>query len=213
MGLFIVLIGGIIIEMNFVQEEMENKAGTDRKSTLIALARRITFAGLVLLIAWLALLALRGAIPDHVIDQINDTGQSKIIVSYDSYDWDWNISISKGEPVSKIVGERLGNTLGIIALTGLFSLVIAAILLFLGILVSKMTPRPGWLVKLRSVLRLILISAGASTPVTLVGTIFTIFLMTIGWSWSTTEGSAAGIASSVFFPSLLPAWLLVQAGD
>lgn len=195
-----------------VQEEMEHKDGTDRKQVFLTMLQRIIFAGLVLLIAWLALLALRGAIPDNVIDQMNDTGQNKIIASYDSYNWDWNISLAKGESVSTVVGERLGNTLGIIALTGLSSLVIAGILLFLGSLISKVTPRPGWLVKLKSVLRLIIISGGAVTPVALVGIILTVFLITIGWSWSTIEGSAVSIISSVFFASLLPAWLLVQAG-
>jgi len=34
--------------------------------------------------------------------------------------------------------------------------------------------------------------------------------MTTGWSWSATEGSATSIIWSVFFASLLPAWLMVQ---
>jgi len=79
--------------------------------------KRIIFAGLVLLIAWLALLALRGAIPDRIIDQMNEQGQNEVIVSYDSWDWDWNTSIRTGEPVVIVVGGRLGNTLGTIALT------------------------------------------------------------------------------------------------
>ncbi|MFC1946606.1 hypothetical protein ACFLXY_01655 [Chloroflexota bacterium] len=191
---------------------MENTAVIDRKSTFITTIRKIAFAGLVLLIAWLVLLALRGAIPDHIIDLMNEQGQNEIIVSNDPYDWDWNTSIRKGEPVSTVVGERLGNTLGTIALTGFFSLVIAALLLFLGALISKVTPRPGWLAKLRSILRLVLISGGASTPVALVGIILTIFLIKTGWSWSTTAGSSVSTLTSVFFASLLPAWLLVQAG-
>jgi ABC-type dipeptide/oligopeptide/nickel transport system permease subunit/ABC-type dipeptide/oligopeptide/nickel transport system permease component len=195
-----------------VQETMENNTGTDRKPVFFTVLKRIIFAGLAILIAWLALLALRGAIPDNVIDRMNEQGQNKIIVSHDSYDWDWNISILEGEPVSTVVGERLGNTLGTIALTGLFSLVIAAILLSLGTLITKATPRPGWLAKLRSILRVIIISGWASTPVSLVGMVIAIFLMTTGWGWSTTEGSAVSTLSSVFFASLLPAWLLVQAG-
>jgi ABC-type dipeptide/oligopeptide/nickel transport system permease subunit/ABC-type dipeptide/oligopeptide/nickel transport system permease component len=190
---------------------MENTAGTNGKPVLFTVLRKIIFAGLVLLIAWLALLVLRGAIPDHIIDLMNEQGQNEIIVTNDSYNWDWNTSIRMGEPVSTVVGERLGNTLGTIALTGLFSLVIAAILLFFGTLISRVTTRPGWLAKLRSILRLILISGGASTPVS-IGVLFTIFLITIGWSWSTTEGSVTSTMSSVFFASILPAWLLVQAG-
>jgi peptide/nickel transport system permease protein len=116
-----------------------------------------------------------------------------------------------GEPVSEIVGERLGTTLGTIALTGLFSLVIAAILLSLGVLVSRITPRPGWLAKLRSVLRLIFVSGGAAVPVFTFSAIFFISPI-IGWDLTTTEGSAAVIVWSVFMASLLPAWLLVQAG-
>ncbi|MBN2074444.1 MAG: hypothetical protein JW762_02725 [Dehalococcoidales bacterium] len=195
-----------------IQEAMENKTGTDEKPVFLTVLQKIAFTGLVILIAWLALLALRGAIPDQIIDLMNEEGQNEIIVSHDSWDWDWDTSISKGEPVSTMVGERLGNTLGSIALTGLFSLVIAAILLFLGTLINKVTPRPGWLAKLRSILRLVLISCGASTPVSLVGMVLALFLMTTGWSWSTTLGSAASTKYSVFFASLLPAWLLVQAG-
>jgi len=193
-----------------IQEAMDDKGDTDGRPVFLMVLRRIIFAGLVLLIAWLALLALRGAIPDRIIDQMNEQGQNEVIVSYDSWDWDWNTSIRTGEPVVIVVGGRLGNTLGTIALTGLFSLVIAAILLFIGTLIGKMTPRPGWLAKLRSILRLILVSGGASTPASSLGTILTIFLMTTGWSWSATEGSATSIIWSVFFASLLPAWLMVQ---
>ena len=191
---------------------MENTADIDRKPVFLTVLRRIIFAGLVILIAWLALLALRGGIPDRLIDQMNEEGQNEVIVSHDSWDWDWNTSIRTGDPVSTVAGERLGNTLGTIALTGLFSLVIAAILLFLGTLIAKATPRPGWLIKLRSILRLVLISGGASTPTALVGMVFALFLMTVGWIWKTTEGSIISVVWSVSFASLLPAWLLVQAG-
>ncbi len=184
---------------------------TENKRAVIAAARRVVFAGLVLLIAWLVLFALRGAIPDGVIDRMNDTGQMEIAASYDSANWDWSTSIREGEPISEVIGPRLGHTLGSIALTGLFSLVIAAILLALGTLISKVTQRPGWLAKLRSILRLILVSGGASVPLFAFSAVFIVF-MTIGWSWSTTEGSSVAIVSSVFFASLLPTWLLVQAG-
>jgi ABC-type dipeptide/oligopeptide/nickel transport system permease subunit/ABC-type dipeptide/oligopeptide/nickel transport system permease component len=191
---------------------MENTADIDRKPVFLTVLQKIAFTGLVLLIAWLALLALRGGIPDRLIDQMNEEGQNEVIVSHDSWDWDWNTSIRTGDPVSTVAGERLGNTLGTIALTGLFSLVIAAILLFLGTLIAKATPRPGWLIKLRSILRLVLISGGASTPTALVGMVFALFLMTVGWIWKTTEGSIISVVWSVSFASLLPAWLLVQAG-
>ena len=191
---------------------MENTADIDRKPVFLTVLQKIAFTGLVLLIAWLALLALRGGIPDRLIDQMNEEGQNEVIVSHDSWDWDWNTSIRTGDPVSTVAGERLGNTLGTIALPGLFSLVIAAILLFLGTLIAKATPRPGWLIKLRSILRLVLISGGASTPTALVGMVFALFLMTVGWIWKTTEGSIISVVWSVSFASLLPAWLLVQAG-
>ena len=191
---------------------MENTADIDRKPVFLTVLQKIAFTGLVLLIAWLALLALRGGIPDRLIDQMNEEGQNEVIVSHDSWDWDWDTSIRTGDPVSTVAGERLGNTLGTIALTGLFSLVIAAILLFLGTLIAKATPRPGWLIKLRSILRLVLISGGASTPTALVGMVFALFLMTVGWIWKTTEGSIISVVWSVSFASLLPAWLLVQAG-
>ena len=195
-----------------IQDSMEDKADTDGKPVFLTVLQKIAFTGLVLLIAWLALLALRGGIPDRLIDQMNEEGQNEVIVSHDSWDWDWNTSIRTGDPVSTVAGERLGNTLGSIALTGLFSLVIAAILLFLGTLIAKATTRPGWLAKLRSILRLVIISCGAGTPVSLVGMVLALFLMTTGWSWSTTLGSAASTIYSVFFAALLPAWLLAQAG-
>jgi len=49
-----------------------------------------------------------------------------------------------------------------IALIALLSLLIAGILLLLGMLISAVAKKPAWLVKVRGVLRLILVSGGAS---------------------------------------------------
>lgn len=182
------------------------------KQALIAAVRRVVFAGLVLLVIWLILIALRGAIPESLIDMMNVSREPDITVPYDSGSWDWTRSLWTGKLVSELVGQRLGLTLSLIGLCGLFSLVIAAVLLSLGVLIRRATERPTWLARVRSILRLVLVSSGASVPVFAVSTIFIVFFTVWSWSPPLQADSLAWILWMAFFSSVLPTWLLVQAG-
>ena len=177
------------------------------KRALIAAVRKVVIAGLILLVVWLILLALRGTIPTSVIDQINQ--QYKNPVSYNSATWDWSRSLLRDQTVASMIGQYLGNTLSLIALIGLMSLIIAGILLFIGALIRRITKGPGWLVKLRGILRLILVSGGASIP--LFG-FSTILMFTNWWHLGMQLNSVGILFWSAFVVSFLPAWLLVQTG-
>ena len=183
---------------------------TAGKRELIAAARRVVFTGLIILGAWLLLLWLRGHIPESVIRTMLDEDQAPPSF-YDSSTWNWTRSLWTYEPVSELIGQRLGLTLKLIGLGGLLSLVIASILLLLGLLLSRVTERPGWLAQVRSILRLVLVSGGASIPVFIVGTFFIVFAVA-GRNWTLPENLAVAMFWSILFSSLLPAWLLVQAG-
>ena len=62
----------------------------------------------------------------------------------------WSSSWLTGDPVAGAIGIRLGYTAQLIALGGLLSLAIAAVLLFLyGVLISWVTDRPTWLAQVR----------------------------------------------------------------
>jgi len=126
------------------------------------------------------------------------------------YESDWSNSFWTNEPVAEMIGERLGVTAQLLGLGGLLSLAIAAVLLFLGVLISRVTERPGWLARARQVLRLVLVSGGVSTPI-FVGTLFFVFSV-LWWGWLTPTTYEGVSWWPVFFVSLLPAWLLVQAG-
>ena len=162
---------------------------TEKNRALIAAGRKVVFAGLILLAVWLILFALRSAIPANIIDLINQRLQ--VPVSYNSAAWDWSRSLFKDSSVSSLIGQRLGNTLAFIALCGIMSLTIAGILLFIGTLISRITQRPGWLVKLRGILRLVLVSGGASIPVFVISAFIAIYILVTGadraWNNGETE--------------------------
>ena len=158
------------------------------KRTVITAARRVVFAGIILLVVWLILLLLKGRFP--------------------SARRDLNTNMVPVTSASLIIRQNLGATLGTIALIGLMSLVTAGILLFIGILIGRLTKSPGWLVKVRGVLRLVLISAGTSIPVFVMGAIFLFY-----FSRLQPQPSHSNIIFwSAFFCSMPLAWLLVQTG-
>ena len=158
------------------------------KRTVIAAARRVVFAGIILLVVWLILLLLKGRFP--------------------SARRDLNTNIVPVTSASLIIRQNLGATLGTIALIGLMSLVTAGILLFIGILIGRLTKSPGWLVKVRDVLRLVLISAGTSIMVFVMGAIFLFY-----FSRLQPQPSHPNIIFwSAVFCSMPLAWLLVQTG-
>jgi peptide/nickel transport system permease protein len=169
----------------------------------------VVFAGLILLAVWLILFALRSAIPANIIDLINQRLQ--VPVSYDSADWDWSRSLLKDGSVSSLIGQRLGNTLAFIALCGIMSLTIACILLFIGTLISRITQRPGWLVKLRGILRLVLVSGGASIPLFVISTLLIVSFIN-SWQPPMQGNSAGALVWAAFLCAFWPAWLLVQTG-
>jgi peptide/nickel transport system permease protein len=182
---------------------------TESRRALIAVGRRVVFAGLIILVAWLLLVGLRGTIPSGVIDMMMaQMGQE---IPRDPGVWDWSSSLWKGEPVAELIIERVPATTGLLVFGGLLSLAIAAVLLFFGVLISRVTDRPGWLARVRQVLRLVLVSGGVSTPIFMLGTIF-IVLPEIWWGWKLPIESVGHFWWQIFYVSLLPAWLLVQAG-
>jgi peptide/nickel transport system permease protein len=188
----------------------------ENKRFLNTVARRIIFAGLVILGAWLLLFALRGFVSDDVIVSMNQDMQDRLrsgqTLSLDSRSWDWSTSLFRdSQPASGEPGRRLVLTLQVIALIGGLSLVIAATLLFLGFLISRATQRPTWLARVRSALRLLLVSGGASIPFFAVSTLVAVFFL--GWlSPSSLPSVAATMFWMALFSSVLPTWLLVQAG-
>jgi len=138
----------------------------ESKRALIAIVRRIVFTSLILLGAWLTLTIIRGAIPSSVIEFLTeDTHMSVEAWSEIVYESDWSVSFWTNEPVSELISERLGLQVQMVVLAGLLSLVIAAVLLFIGMLISRVTKQPGWLAKGRSILRLLLVSRGVTNPV------------------------------------------------
>src|SRR5512147_961207 len=106
------------------------------KRALIAGVRRIVLAGLVLLIIWLALFALRGAISQGTIEQINQQMTSQtprpLPLPLNPWIWDWSKSLFTGRTVAETLAPRISTTIGLMALGGLVSLVLAGILLLIG---------------------------------------------------------------------------------
>jgi len=122
--------------------------------------------------------------------------------------WDWTKSFYTGEPVSEIIGQNLGATLGIIALIMLMSLVMAGLLLTAGVFIGNIIKRPDWLVKIRGILRLVLVSSGAAIPAFVISTFVAVFVV----KHQSSPYPTIPIVWLVFFCSLMPAWLLVQTG-
>jgi len=173
------------------------------KRALIAAVRRVVFAGLIILGAWLVLVVLRGAIPASIIYRMG--------IPSGSIEWDWSRSLWTGMPVAEMIRRRLGVTAQLLVLGGLLSLGVAGALLFIGVLISRATERTPWLARVRQVLRLVLVSGGVSTPIFMVGTLFVVY-SALWWGWSLPQTYKGLSWWPVFSVSLLPAWLLVQAG-
>jgi peptide/nickel transport system permease protein len=91
------------------------------------------------------------------------------------------------------------------------SLTIACILLFIGTLISRITQRPGWLVKLRGILRLVLVSGGASIPLFVISTLLIVSFIN-SWQPPMQGNSAGALVWAAFLCAFWPAWLLVQTG-
>jgi ABC-type dipeptide/oligopeptide/nickel transport system permease subunit len=183
----------------------------DGKRTVIAVMRRIIFAGIILLAVRLILLLLRRIIPISTIEIIKssmDPGITGPTLSLNTNSWNWSKSLHENTKVSSLVGPYIGNTLRTIALIALLSLLIAGILLLFGVLIGTVTKRPAWLVKVRGVLRLILISGGASVPVFVISAFIAIYIL----QHELPPQHPVNFFLTAFYCALLPAWPLVQSG-
>lgn len=186
----------------------------ESKRTMIAGARRIVLAGLVVLIAWLGLFALRGAISPNMINLMNQEmkmeSSSPTPLALDSRAWDWSRSLWSGRSVSSIVGERLGGTLVVIAATMLISLSLSLLILFVGARIVRATNRPTWLGRSRSVLRFVLISVAVSVPIFAWQTLAVVYP---GVWWGIPANSQFTFWIATLAVSVIPVWLLVQYGQ
>ena len=183
---------------------------TDGQRTCIAAVRRIIFAGVILLAVWLILLLFRRMIPASTIDVImaNMGNGSVPTLSHNTATWDWSKSLLENTKVSTLIGPYIGNTLRAIVLIALLSLLIAIVLLLLGGLISAVTKKPAWLVKVRGVLRLILVSGGASIPVFVISAFIAIYIL----QHDPPPQHPVSFFLTAFYCALLPAWLLLQSG-
>jgi peptide/nickel transport system permease protein len=177
----------------------------DGKRTAIAAVRRIVFAGLILLLAWLILVSLRGAIPDDVIQQMRSSGLN---VSPDSSAWDWSSSLSLKKPVAELIGQRLPTTIKLSVFGGLLGLALAVVLLFLGTLASLATRVPSWLAYPRTILRFLIVNTGASVPIVVTGILLVMYRLTL----TSTVGRTIDFAACLLV-ALMPAWMMVQYGQ
>ncbi len=179
----------------------------------IAVGRKVLFAGVAILLAWLALFGLRGAISPSLISEMNQQmsmdSRHLPALSLNPWTWDWSKSLWSGQPVAGIVGDRLGGTLALIGATMLLSLLIALLFLYVGRLISRATDRPPWLGKTRSVLRFVLISGAVSIPVFAWATLVIVYPQ--AW-WNLPANSPIVFWLSALTVSFLPIWLLVQYG-
>ena len=186
---------------------------TESKRALIAVGRKSVMAGLILLVIWVILLALRHSIPSVIVDRMN--AGLKTPVSHDSSTWDWNKSLWTGHPVSQDISPRVSLTMQLIGLTGIFSLIVAGIALSLGVYIRRFTKKPNWLARVSSILRLVLVSGSSSVLILTFGPLsvgMMVLFHIYGWSWWLPDNSSALIYLAALYACILPAGLLIQAG-
>jgi len=90
----------------------------------------------------------------------------------------------------------------------LMSLVMAGLLLTVGIFIGNIIKRPDWLLKIRGILRLVLVSSGAAVPAFVISAFVAVFIV----KHQSSPYPTIPVLSLVFFCSLMPAWLLIQTG-
>jgi peptide/nickel transport system permease protein len=181
---------------------------------LIAAVRKVVFAGIVIMLAWLLLLGFRGVISVDAINQLNtqmqSNSESHIQIPLNTWSWDWAKSLLSDRTVAQVVSPRLGYTLTYIIFTIFFSMLFAMFFLFIGRLISRGTNRPPWLAGTRGILRIIIICFGISIP------IFAWETMAVVYPALWLHLPANSMLPIMFISisaSLLPAWLLVQYGQ
>ena len=183
------------------------------KRTLIAAVRGVAFAGITVFAIWFILIALRRPF-NPIVRLSSPYAFPSPNYPYNLVGWAkwtnfvWTKSIFNGASVSSTIWQNLGVTLGMIALISVMSIMIAGMLLFIGVFINQVTKSSTWLAKARRILRLVLVSAGAGIPVFVISAFIAVFILKhepvpqhqIPFFWS------------AFFCSLMPSWLLVQAG-
>jgi peptide/nickel transport system permease protein len=181
---------------------------------LITAVRKVVFAGVVIMLAWLLLLGFRGVITVDAINQLNtqmqSNSESHIQIPLNTWSWNWSKSLLSDRTVSQVVSPRLGYTLTYIVFTMFFSMLFALAFLFLGRLISRAANRPPWLVNTLGILRILIICFGVSIPVFAWETLAVVYPAL--W-WHLPVNSAPAILFISISASLLPAWLLVQYGQ
>lgn len=174
------------------------------KRALSAAIRKVVLAGIILLAVRLILLALRAPLLTNAIEH-----QQTIPMPISSiHTWDWTKSIRTSELVSRLIGQNLGTTLRMMALIAAMSLVIAGVLLFIGVLISRITQKPAWLGKARGILRLLLVGSGAGVPVFIISAFIMFFII----RYNPSAPHPLPVFWSVCFFSMPLTWLLVQTG-
>jgi len=186
---------------------------TEKKRTLIAAVRRVAFAGIILFATWFILIALRR--PFNPIVRLS----SPYVFPSPSYRYNlagwakwtnyvWTKSIFNGASVSTTIWQNLGVTLVMIALISVMSIMIAGMLLFVGVFINRVIKSSTWWAKARGILRLVLVSAGAGIPVFVISAFIAVFIL----KHESIPQHQIPFFWSAFFCSLMPSWLLVQAG-
>ncbi|MGD0905269.1 MAG: hypothetical protein ABR924_20435 [Terracidiphilus sp.] len=186
---------------------------TEKKRTLIAAVRRVAFAGIILFATWFILIALRR--PFNPIVRLS----SPYVFPSPSYRYNlagwakwtnyvWTKSIFNGASVSTTIWQNLGVTLVMIALISVMSIMIAGMLLFVGVFINRVIKSSTWWAKARGILRLVLVSAGAGIPVFVISAFIAVFIL----KHESIPKHQIPFFWSAFFCSLMPSWLLVQAG-
>jgi peptide/nickel transport system permease protein len=189
----------------------------ETQRTVVAAVRRVALAGVVLVIVWLGLLGLRGAISADTIHVMNEQmkmgSPAPAPLPLNPLSWDWSKSLFTSRPVGETVGTQVGTTLELMALGGLLSLGLAGLFLLIGMAVSRATTRPAWLAKVRSVLRLIVVTGGSSLPTFVLGAFLVVYVnIWFGTGSESRPPPGQNFLWSIITISLLPTWLLVQYG-
>jgi peptide/nickel transport system permease protein len=164
----------------------------EKKKLLITAGRRIIFAGLSLYGAWMIILWLRS-------------------ILHPPYDMGWEYSWLSGLSVNEMINLRLGYTVQLILFGALLSLTIAVLLLLLIFFINRAVENNNRDNRIWQILRTVIISGSVSTPIFWVITGIVICLKSYKEIELIREFDGAIYWWPVFFISLFPAWLLIQA--
>ncbi len=158
----------------------------------MTVGRRIMIAGLSIYGAWMIILWLRS-------------------ILHPPYDMGWSYSWLSGRTVSEMVDQRLGFTSQLIGFGALLGLAIAVLILLIIFLINRTVENNNRNNRLWQTLRTVIISGAVSTPIFWIITGIVICLKSYKEIELIREFDGTIYWWPVFFISLLPAWLMVQA--